>query len=70
MVKNRGLVICCSNTAFFSFLSLPFSPQMRTAKINTTIAMWWFRPGSVSTPITKQPVVHPVHVWQTDNLDF
>lgn len=47
-----------------------FFPQMRTAKINTTIAMWWFRPGFVSTPITKQPVVHPVHVWQIDSLGF
>lgn len=69
-VKERGLVACYSTVIFFSFFSLPFSPQMRTAKINTTIAMWWFRPGFVSTPITKQPVVHPVRVWQTDNQGF
>lgn len=24
----------------------------------------------MSTPITKQPVVHPVHVWQTDSQGF
>lgn len=67
MVKGRELVICYSSTAFFSFSSLPFSPQMRTARINTTTATWWFRPGSVCTPITKQPAVPPVPVWQTDS---
>lgn len=67
MVKRRELVVSCSSTVFFSLLSLPFSPQMRTARINTTTAMWWCRLGSVCTPITKQPAVPPVAVWQTDS---
>lgn len=63
MVKGSELIICC----FFSFFSLPVSPQMRTARISTTTATWWFRPGSVCTPITKLPAVPPVAAWQTDS---